>query len=265
VNVKLLMNNYGHISTEDLLRATTPKDSNDTSLSDSTGNPWADMYRKDKYARDRVMKAARLLLPYLKDDDLVLDVGCFTQEARKYYPPWIKYLGVDQKKFHPETKVLDLNHGFEPIPCQHALCLETLEHLLDPLDTLESLLLSIQNEGFLVVSLPNENTLFHRIRALFGTSDAECFSGEGKHLHLPSLRQSRAFLSDKCTVVKELYYISPTACGSRQKWIGKVLSWIPPRFHQFLADRFPSLFARGFIFLLQKKACPESSTSSPSR
>jgi len=218
------------------------------------------MYRRDRYARDRVMKSARLLLPYLKDNDVVLDVGCFTHEARKYFPRAVKYIGIDERAYHKDTKVLNLNHGFEPIPCTHALCLETLEHLLDPLDTLESIHSSLSEDGYLVVSLPNENTLFHRIRSLFGTSDAECFSGEGKHLHLPSLRQSRAFLTGRFQIVKESYYISPTACGSRNVWFGRVLSLIPDSIHQFLADKIPSLFSRGFIFLLKKKEQTEQVT-----
>lgn len=216
------------------------------------------MYVLDRYARDRVMKAARLLLPLLKDNDMILDVGCFTQEAKKYYPPWVKYLGIDQKAYHRDTKVVELNHGFEPIPCSHALCLETLEHLIDPEDTLESIQSSLSEGGMVVVSLPNENTLFHRIRALFGTADAGCFSSEGKHLHLPSLRQSRVFLTGKFDILKELYYISPTACGSQQAWFGRVLMLFPERFHQFFADRLPSLFARGFIFLLKKKSIPDN-------
>lgn len=212
------------------------------------------MYKRDKYARDRVMKAARLILPHVKDTDTILDVGCFTWEAKKYFPRSVKYIGIDQKKYHSQTQVVDLNHGFEPIPVAHAICLETLEHLLDPQDTLESLLLSIQEEGYCVVSLPNENTLFHRLRALFGTVDAECFAQEGKHLHLPSLPQSRAFLAGKFEIVKELYYISPTACGSRQAALGQLLSLLPDSFHQFLADSWPCLFARGFIFLLKKRS-----------
>ena len=215
------------------------------------------MYHKDKYSRDRVMKSARLLLPYLKDNDLILDVGCFTQEAKKYYPPWVRYLGIDVEAYHPETQVVDLNHGFEPIPCQHALCLETLEHLLDPKDTLDSIAESLPTGGYLVVSLPNEATIFHRIRSLLGIVDAECFSGEGKHLHLPSLSQARQFLRSNpaLELQKELYYISPTACGARGRlgrFLGSTLALIHPRIHQFLADKFPSCFARGFIFLLRK-------------
>lgn len=223
---------------------------------DPASTPWGKdggMYKNDKYARDRVMKSARLLLPYLKDNDLILDVGCFTQEARKYYPPWIKYLGIDQAQYHKDTKVLDLNHGFEPISSQHVLCLETLEHLLDPRDCLESISNSISENGYVVVSLPNEATLFHRIRGLLGIIDGECFSGKGKHLHLPSLSQSKALVSELFQIEKLETYISPSACGSRQPFVGKILSLIPDRVHEALARWKPSLFARGFIFLLKKR------------
>ena len=210
------------------------------------------MYRLDRYARDRVMKSARLLLPFLKDNDTVLDVGCFTWEAKKYFPRAVHYIGIDQKKYHPKTQVVDLNHGFEPISCSHALCLETLEHLIDPADTLESLQKSLAADGRLVVSLPNETTLFHRLRSLFGTVDADCFASEGKHLHLPNLKLSRSFLGRYFEIERQLYYISPSATGSRQEWVGRILSMIPDTIHQFLADWKPSLFARGFIFLLKK-------------
>ena len=216
------------------------------------------MYVKDRYARDRVMKSARLLLPYLSQDDkspsTILDVGCFTWEARKYFPRNVKYIGIDQKAYHKETRAMDLNHGFEPIPCSLALCLETLEHLLDPHDTLLSIYHSLPIDGRLVVSLPNETTLFHRLRSLLGMVDAGCFQGEGKHLHLPSLRQSEVFLSSFFHVEKKLFYISPTAVGSREAWLGKLLHLLPDGLHQFLANWMPSLFARGFIFLLKKKS-----------
>ena len=215
------------------------------------------MYKRDKYARDRVMKSARMLLPFLNPDDhnpdTILDVGCFTQEARKYFPRAVRYIGIDEKAYHKDTKVMGLHHGFEPIPCNHALCLETLEHLLDPEDTLISIQKSLADNGHLVVSLPNESTIFHRVRCLLGIVDAGCFQSEGKHLHLPSLSQARVFLSKFFQIEKELFYISPSGCGSRNEWVGKILTLIPDVMHQFLADRIPSLFARGFIFLLKKR------------
>lgn len=225
--------------------------------------PWKDMYRRDKYARDRVMKSARLLLPYLKDTDTVLDVGCFTQESRKYFPRAVKYIGLDAKAYHKNTKVTELHHGFAPIPCDYALCLETLEHLLDPEDTLRSLRDSLKEGGLVVISLPNETTLFHRIRCLFGQSDGQAFQGEGKHLHLPSLKQSSNFLSSQFEIVLAKYYISPSAYGSKQAWLGRILGLIPDNIHQLLADKFPSLFARGFIFLCKKRAVETSLPPDP--
>jgi len=251
-------NQRGHMSNEDL------KIPDGKLIPDGL---WKGMYKRDKYARDRVMKSARLLLPYLKDIDTVLDVGCFTHEAKKYFPRSVQYIGIDQKAYHRDTRVVDLNHGFEPIPCSHALCLETLEHLLDPYDTLEAISKSLVAGGYLVVSLPNEATIFHRIRSLFGTVDGDCFSPEGKHLHLPSLRQSRRFLKSnpELEVLKELYYISPSACNSSApKWFGRLLSLIPDSIHYYLANTFPSLFARGFIFLLRKKGASPVDAHGPS-
>lgn len=231
-----------------------PSSNNGSTVKDG---PWNGMYHRDRYARDRVMKSARLLLPYLSQDDknpsTILDVGCFTQEARKYFPGNVRYIGLDSAQYHSTTRVVDLSHGFDPIPASLALCLETLEHLIDPSDTLESLEKSLPENGHLVVSLPNEATVFHRIRCLFGTVDAQAFASEGKHLHLPSLGQSRKFLAKHFDILSEQYYIAPSACGSGCEWIGRILTLIPDRIHQWVADRWPSLFARGFIFLLKKK------------
>ena len=181
-----------------------------TSTSVCTDSPWSKdggMYKTDKYARDRVMKSARLLLPYVKEGETILDVGCFTWEARKYFPRDVKYIGIDQKAYHKETRVMDLNHGFDPIACSHALCLETLEHLVDPLDTLISIRDSISDSGRIVVSLPNEATIFHRLRAIGGNLDAGSFSGEGKHLHLPNLSQATKFLAQILDIEARCYYI----------------------------------------------------------
>jgi len=220
---------------------------------------WEEMYRRDKYARERVIKAVRMLLPYLKPGDTVLDVGCFTQEAKKYLPSDIKYFGIDGKKYHKDTLEANLDYGFYPVPCSHAICLETLEHLVAPKYTVESIYKSLSLGGYLVLSLPNEANVLHRIRCLFGVSDPECFSGEGKHLHLPSLKQVNKFLLDErlqyhFEILKKQYYVSPTGVGSRIPWVGKILSLIPDAIHQLLADLFPSLFSRGFIFLCKHKS-----------
>lgn len=209
------------------------------------------MYHRDPYARARVMKATRLVLPYLKPGDTVLDVGCYTQEAKKYLPYDVKYVGLDGEKFHKDTIVVDLNTGFEPQRVKAVVCLETLEHLVNPSLCLESIQKSLPDSGGIcILSLPNEATLFHRLRALLGTVDGECFAKQGKHLHLPSLSQARQFLRQYFHIERETYYISPSGCGSRQEWIGRLLRLVPDCVHQWLADSWPSLFARGWIFTL---------------
>ena len=106
----------------------------------SKEDPFFRMYQKDPYARARVMKATRLLLPHLKPGELVLDVGCYTQEAHKYLPYDIKYQGLDGEKFHKDTVIVDLNQGFEPRLAKGIICLETLEHLINPSLTVKSIL-----------------------------------------------------------------------------------------------------------------------------
>ena len=200
------------------------------------------------------MKSARLLLKHMKEGDTILDVGCFTQEAAKYFPRTMTYIGIDGEKYHKNTKVVDLNHGFEAIACNGVLCLEVLEHLVDPEDCLEAICSSVSQEGRVVLSLPNEATLFHRIRSLLGTVDGNCFSGQGKHLHLPSLKQSRTLCMKYFDVLEEKYYISPSACGSQAPFLLKVLlALIPDRIQERLSAWIPSLFARGFIFVCKKK------------
>lgn len=218
---------------------------------------WRGMYHRDVYARARVMKATRSLLPYIKKGQTVLDIGCFTQEARKYLPSDVGYKGIDGKSYHKDSIVMDLDELGELPSWDHVVCLETLEHLVNPSLLLTKLAQASLAHSYLVFSLPNEATLFHRLRCLLGTVDAECFSGSGKHLHLPSLRQSRDLLQTHFVIEKEMYYISPSGCGSRNPWVGRILSAIPDSLHQWLADLCPSLFARGFIFLCKPVDSPK--------
>ena len=209
---------------------------------------WEGMYR-DIYAVARIKKSVKLILPLLSDKDIVLDIGCYTSEAKKYLPDNIQYIGIDSEAYVKETVVADLDIFYDIVTCNFAICLEVLEHLKYPKHIACTIAKSIKPNGYAVISLPNEATLFHRIRCLFGTVDAECFSEIGKHLHLPNINQCRKFLSEFFVIHKEVYYINPSATGSRQAWLGKILQLIPDCVHQWLADTWPSLFARGFIFL----------------
>lgn len=206
---------------------------------------WPTLY-SDPYAVKRIQKSIQVA--NLKEGMSVLDVGCHRGELEKFIPLKIFYYGID--------KILgsEIDGGFQaPQKYDRIFCLEVLEHLVNPEGTIESIKAHLKDDGLAVISLPNEATIFHRFRGLLGVMDGECFSSCGKHLHLPSLKQSRKFISVHFDIVSEHYYISPEARGSRQAWIGSFLKLIPSQFLQTLANMMPSLFARGFIFKLKKK------------
>lgn len=197
----------------------------------------------DPYALARLRKSCELL--NAKPGMSVLDVGCHQGEARQFLKD-TEYMGIDTLTGHEIDGGFSLNQKFDRI-----LCLEVLEHLRWPRKTLASIASHLDDAGICVISLPNEATLFHRVRALFGYPDAEAFEECGKHLHLPSLEQARAFVADYLHIVQESFYCSDGA-GSRQSLVSSLLKMIPPVILSKLADAWPSMFARGFIFVCKK-------------
>lgn len=205
---------------------------------------WPQLHQ-DPYALARLRKSCELL--NAKPGMSVLDVGCHQMEARQFLKD-TEYVGIDTLTGYEIDGGFSLDQKFDRI-----LCLEVLEHLAKPLSTLLAIRESLEDDGLLVVSLPNEASLFHRMRCLLGIVDAQCFQEGGKHLHLPSESQSRKFLSQYFEIVYQQSYIAPSARGSLQEWVGRILTLIPDTMHQYLADAVPSLFARGFIFVCKKK------------
>jgi len=209
---------------------------------------WPTLY-SDLYAVKRIEKS--LELADIRPGMTVLDVGCHMGELESYMPIEVMYNGIDHLNGHDIDGGFELDSKFDRI-----ICLETLEHLKYPKRTLLAIKDHLADDGFAVISLPNEATLFHRIRSFFGTPDAECFSECGKHLHLPSLKQARQFIKEFLSVDGETYYINPSASASRQSYLGFIMKLIPDQLWQFLANKLPSLFARGWIFRCSKYGIP---------
>ena len=202
---------------------------------------WPNLYN-DPYAVKRIQKSVELA--NVKKGMSVLDIGCHKGELENLLPKGVFYYGMDNLLGH------EIDGGFIPIrKFDRVFCLETLEHLKYPIKTLKSINDALLPDGIVLISLPNEATLFHRIRSFLGTVDAEAFQECGKHIHLANLRQSTEFLEKQFLILRRLQYINPQATGSRQSWLGKLMRLLPDNFWQFLADRFPSLLARGFIFV----------------
>ena len=192
----------------------------------------------DKYARLRLKRSCELLKAM--PNHRILDVGCHQEEARQYLPANSKYVGLDHIKGDNFDGGFNLHQKFDRI-----LCLEVLEHLMYPKKTLKAISDHLEKDGIAVISLPNEATLFHRIRSFLGTPDQEAFSECGKHLHLPSMRQSKSFVSQEFQIASLVPYESDGA-GSAQQWMQPILRCLPLK---LLSIAWPSLFARGFIFM----------------
>lgn len=221
------------------------------------------MYKEDRYATQRITAYLKLIKPYLKSGSRLLDVGCYTAEIYDCLPKDIEYYGLDfddealkiasskgakVEKIRFDEEEIKLNNRFDII-----IVAEILEHLKNPQELLKQLEALLDKNGIIIISLPNECTLFHRIM---------CFLGRGvdmyafklyKHLHLPTIFQSRAFVSIFFETLNEVYYINPSGKGSRWEGLGKITSKIPDKFWLCLANMFPGLFARGVIFLCKHK------------
>ena len=162
---------------------------------------------------------------------------------------------AEQKGAHTIYRSLDDGDSYENDKEYDVIfATEVLEHLVAPRQILENLLLMLKKDGLLIVSLPNENTIIHRIYAVLGLGvDSEAFNLY-KHLHMPTIRQSRDFLLTKALIVDEQYYFAFSGGSTRfpifnlqpHLFWGKTLMQ--------LGKYFPNLLARGTIFALRRRS-----------
>lgn len=130
---------------------------------------------------------------------------------------------------------------------------EVLEHLVDPKMVLSKLLDCLNDDGVLVISLPNENTLVHRIYSIFGLGiDTEAFNLY-KHLHMPTLRQSKNFLSQYVEISAYENWFHFGGNNSKLEFLGMNTNGFLARTCILLGNLFPSLLARGRIYVCKKK------------
>jgi len=222
--------------------------------------PWGDMYNSDKYSRLRVHRAVVMAYSlYEGHNPHVLDVGCYTMEVRNHLPNYCSYTGIDMLEKHEDIIRIDLNqfpnYKLEFLDKKYDLifALEIVEHILYPTAIMKAFQLSLAKDGVICFSLPNENTLYHRIVMAIGIGcDAQAFK-DYKHVHFPTIRQQRRFISEYFKIVEEGSYISTDMHKSRGEWIGKIAKKIPDTFWRFIADKFPALFARGRIYVCRLK------------
>lgn len=224
------------------------------------------MFQNDKYVRLRFEMYANLLKPFISSNKKILDVGGYTADLFTLLPANTNYYVADfdkealqvAKQRGAKTELLDFDKQYkEPFAGEKfdiLVLTEILEHLIDPGNVLIHLLEKAKPHGKVLISLPNENTIYHRIMSLVGIGVDSFAFRLYKHLHLPTISQSRKFVAEHLTIEEEQYYFNVGFQTTRFEFLGKLAQIVPDSIWAWLANNFPSLFSRGVIFLCSKKS-----------
>jgi len=134
------------------------------------------------------------------------------------------------------------------------LCMDVLEHLVQPNVCLQIAHKLLKDGGILVVNIPNHFDWRGRLRILFGSGiDSQKYFPDSKHWEYPHLR----FFQNES--IKEILNhsgfevhndLSPQmATLPRQKyWKALNIEWIG----RYLAKKWPNLFSAGFFLVCKK-------------
>jgi len=228
-------------------------------MSEQFSYNYGDYYSKDRFAKYRFDIAKHLLLPYIKENVKILDIGCYDGamlDAIRKSANQIDYTGIDADSKALDiaasrgAKVLKLNIESDNLPFQSdsfdiIIIGEVLEHLKDPARILSFAKNVLKTKGILLVSLPNECTIYHRLKILFGRGIDGTGFAPGYHLHFPTLKQNEDFVQQFFKIEEKKYWYHLGVGGVLEK----LLNFIPHSFLQFLVNLFPNLLARGIIIL----------------
>lgn len=219
---------------------------------------YGDVFR-DKYAKIRFKMYYDLLSSFIRNNTRLLDVGCYTADMVNLMPSTVDYYGIDSDEAaleiakHRGAEVIKLDLEHEEIPLREkfdiVVATEVLEHLKDPEKAILQIKKMVKNDGVVLISLPNECTLYHRLKVLLGKGINGTGFAPHYHLHFPTVEQDNEFVGRHFTIVQKRYWVHTGVGGKAEK----VLSKIPIRFLTMLAKICPSLFARGIIFLCKPK------------
>jgi SAM-dependent methyltransferase len=216
---------------------------------------YGDMYESDKYVRERFGIYKSLLNPFLKKGVKILDIGCYMADILKILPSHINYYGVDSDykaleiakqrgakttKVNLETGQIHLNEKFDIV-----ILAELLEHLKDPEKIIIQAKQLLSEDGVILISLPNECTLYHRFKVLFGKGIDGTGFAPHYHLHFPTLKQNDEFVCKYFKIVEKRYWFHLGIGG----FFEKLLLIVPNMVWNGLTNLFPALFARGAIYL----------------
>jgi SAM-dependent methyltransferase len=182
---------------------------------------------KDRFTMRRYKIAKEML--DAKTDNRVLDIGC-------YDGYFISTIDADTYGFDTDGEALKVasDRGIKtldslkiPFKFDKIVCMEVLEHLQDPLEMVKEIKRLLTPGGRVLISLPNECTLWHRIKMLLGWGVDSTGFVPWYHLHFPTLKQNDRFISKNFEIIQKRY------------WVYGLPQWFAC---------LPTLFARGVIY-----------------
>jgi 2-polyprenyl-3-methyl-5-hydroxy-6-metoxy-1,4-benzoquinol methylase len=176
---------------------------------------YGDLIKDDAYTKDRLSLYADLLKPYLNPGVKILDIGGYMADLKLFFPNFVEYYVADfdkealkiAKKRGAKVKQYDFDSKKFSDPFKGEMfdilvCTEVLEHVLDSPFVLQSFLTKLKKGGIVLISLPNENMLYHRLLSLIGIGIDSCAFKLFKHLHHPTIEQSKEFIGKYLKIEK---------------------------------------------------------------
>jgi len=219
---------------------------------------YGNYFGKDKWARRRFLLSYSLLEPFIKKNVDILDIGCYQADFLKLIKIPVNYYGVDfdrkalgiAQKRGAKTTIVDLEKDKIPFRKKFDIIVltELLEHLKDPQWILAQAAQLLKSSGVVLISLPNECTIYHRLKVLLGKGIDSSGFEPFYHLHFPTLSQNEEFIGKYFKIIKKKYNAHLGLGG----FLGKLSFVLPLSFWEILAGALPTLFARGGIYLCQK-------------
>ena len=190
-------------------------------------------------------------LKKLKGEYNLLEVGASGNILRYLLPKNIKYHSCDC--FKPQDYICNLDYEilpFENDSFDIIICLETLEHIINPKRVMKEFKRVVKKNGMIIVSIPNDYNFVLRFYYLFGIKKKnidQSFEVVNKNLHIHRVRVKDIlkFLG-RYLKIREIKFVWISGKSNNHVISDEILN--------LLAKLKPSLFARiVLVFGINKK------------